>query len=67
MPGTDSGAWQVSLGYGYTLSKRTELWAAWTRLVNHATARYNLSGNSVPGLKPGDSATGVGLGITHKF
>ncbi|WP_183036114.1 porin [Cupriavidus sp. UME77] len=67
LPGTASGAWQVSLGYGYTLSKRTELWAAWTRLVNHATARYNLSGNSVPGLKPGDSATGVGLGITHKF
>ncbi|WP_432261797.1 porin [Cupriavidus sp. TMH.W2] len=67
LPGTDSGAWQVSLGYGYTLSKRTELWASLTRLVNHATARYNLSANSVPGLKPGDAASAVGLGITHKF
>ncbi|CAG2159587.1 porin [Cupriavidus numazuensis] len=67
LPGTASGAWQVSLGYGYTLSKRTELWAAYTRLVNDRTASYNLSGNSVPGLKAGDAVSGVGLGITHKF
>ena len=67
LPGTDSGAWQVSLGYGYTLSKRTELWAAYTRLVNHATASYNLSANSVSGLKAGDAVSGFGLGITHNF
>ncbi len=67
LPNTASGAWQMSLGYGYTLSKRTELWAAYTRLVNHGTAGYNLSGNPVPGLKAGDAAGGIGLGITHSF
>ncbi|MGH8758022.1 MAG: porin [Burkholderiales bacterium] len=66
-PGTDSGATQVSLGYGYTLSKRTELWGAYTRVTNGATASYNLSANSVAGLRAGQSPSGLGIGITHKF
>jgi predicted porin len=66
-PGTDSGARQLSLGYGYALSKRTELWGAYTRVSNGATASYNLSANSLPGLRAGQSPSGLGLGITHKF
>ncbi|MBS0505903.1 MAG: porin [Proteobacteria bacterium] len=67
IPGTDSGASQVSLGYTYRLSKRTDLWGAYTRIANGATAAYNLSANSIPGMKPGQSPSGVGLGITHRF
>ena len=67
VPGSGSGAWQISLGYGYTLSKRTEVWTSFTRLVNGETARYNLSGNPLPQLTAGDAATAFGVGITHKF
>lgn len=66
-PGTDSSATQVSLGYGHTLSKRTELWAAYTRIANGAAALYNLSANGLAGLKAGQDPRGLGLGITHKF
>lgn len=66
-PGTDSGAVQYSLGYGYTLSPRSELWASYTRVRNGATASYNLSANPVPGLAAGQDPSGMGVGITHKF
>lgn len=66
-PGTESGARQVSVGYGYNLSKRTELWGAYTRIKNEKTASYNLSANAIPGLAQGQSPSGFGLGITHKF
>ena len=48
LPGPGSSAWQLSLGYGYTLSKRTELWTSFTRLANGSAARYNLAGNPCP-------------------
>ena len=66
-PNTDSGAKQLSLGYGHKLSKRTELWGAYTRLMNGRTATYNLSANGVPGLQAGQTLSGIGLGITHSF
>jgi predicted porin len=66
-PGSDSGASQVSLGYGHNLSKRTEIWAAYTRIDNGAAALYNLSANGLAGLKAGQDPSGLGLGITHKF
>ncbi|MBB6561226.1 putative porin [Acidovorax soli] len=67
VPGSDSGARQVSLGYTYRLSKRTDLWAAYTRITNGATAAYNLSANGIAGLKPGQDPSGLGIGITHRF
>ncbi|MFZ6648054.1 porin [Undibacterium sp. TJN25] len=66
-PGGESGARQYAVGYGYNLSKRTELWAAYTRINNDKYAVYNLSGNPVPGLAAGQDPSGFGLGITHKF
>ncbi|MES2256952.1 MAG: porin [Pseudomonadota bacterium] len=66
-PGTDSGARQWTVGYGYVLSKRSELWAAWTRTRNGKTASYNLSANPVAGLAAGQDPSGAGFGITHKF
>ena len=67
IPGTTSGAQQSTIGYGYNLSKRTELWGAFTKLNNEKTASYNLSANAVPGLAAGQSPGGFGIGITHKF
>ncbi|WP_211455312.1 porin [Collimonas antrihumi] len=66
-PGTESGAHQVSLGYGYYLSKRTELWGAYTKISNEKNASYNLPANAIPGLAQGQSPSGFGVGITHKF
>jgi predicted porin len=66
-PGADSGATQYALGYGYTLSKRSELWASYTRVRNGRNAAYNLSANPVPGLTAGQDPSGAGVGIMHKF
>ncbi|QIL79985.1 porin [Diaphorobacter sp. HDW4A] len=67
IPGTDAKAQQISLGYAYHLSKRTDLWAAYTRITNGATSNYNLSANSITGMKPGQDPSGMGLGVTHRF
>ena len=66
-PGPESGARQWTAGYGYALSRRSELWLAWNRTANERNAAYNLSANPVPGLKAGDAVAGWGAGITHKF
>ncbi|MBF5006787.1 porin [Diaphorobacter caeni] len=67
IPGTDAKAQQISLGYTYHLSKRTDLWAAYTKITNGATSNYNLSANSISGMKPGQDPSGMGLGVTHRF
>ena len=67
LPGTDASANQVSLGYVYRMSKRTDLWASYTKITNGATSNYNLSANSIPGMKPGQDPSGMGLGVTHRF
>jgi predicted porin len=66
-PGPESGATQYALGYGYNLSKRTELWGAYTKIKNAKNANYNLSANPVVGLVTGQDLDGFGIGITHKF
>ena len=66
-PGPDTGAVQYTAGYGYALSKRSELWVAYTRTNNEARAAYNLSANPIPGLAAGHDPSGAGIGITHKF
>jgi len=66
-PGAGSGAMQTTLGYGYSLSKRSEIWLAYTRTRNDVGATYNLSANPIPGLAAGQDPSGVGIGIMHKF
>jgi predicted porin len=58
---------QYTVGYGYALSKRSELWAAYTRTRNAARAAYNPSANPIPGMAAGQDPSGAGVGITHKF
>ncbi len=66
-PGPDSGARQWTAGYGHALSKRSELWMAWTHTANDGNAAYNLSANPVTGLKAGQDVAGFGVGVTHRF
>src|SRR5579864_6903391 len=66
-PGVDSGARQISVGYDYALSKRTTLYAVFSRLMNRAGTSYNYSTNPLPGSVTGMTLTGFGVGITHSF
>ncbi|MDD4963119.1 MAG: porin [Gallionella sp.] len=63
-----NGANQVSLRYGYSFSKRTELYGMYSSLSNDAAANYNLSGGTiVTGSVAGAKLSGFGLGMVHKF
>jgi predicted porin len=64
---SDSGARQISVGYGYTLSKRTELYAFYVQLKNDDTALYSFSTNPLGGLTADSDLRGFGLGIRHTF
>ena len=56
----DSAATQWTLGYNYNLSKRTKVYAYYTRVNNGGGASYNVS-------KPGDNFSSVAMGIRHNF
>lgn len=61
---------KFALGYGYNLSKRTQLYAAATRLDNKGTGTRSLSADglaSVGAARPGGHANGVDLGLRHNF
>lgn len=44
--GTNNGAKQFSLGYDHSLSKRTSVYALYTKLTNDTTGNYGLTGAS---------------------
>ena len=54
---------QVALGYTYTMSKRTNLYAAWGRINNGTNSLLTVGNNSEAGY--GDKA--LNLGIRHIF
>lgn len=56
----DSGAKQFTLAYNYNLSKRTKLYALYTRVSNDDAAAYNVT-------TPGDNFSSFGVGIRHNF
>lgn len=63
--GLGAKAWHV--GYAYSLSKRTDLYTAYYRVDNEASASYTAF-PPVPGVAtPGADATGYGVGIIHSF
>ncbi|MEW5891239.1 MAG: porin [Pseudomonadota bacterium] len=65
------GARQWTLGYGYHLSKRTELYAFYTKIRNDYSASYTLTIGGAPGVVTGpgigSDPTAAGLGIRHSF
>ncbi|MDD2684956.1 MAG: porin [Gallionella sp.] len=59
-----SGAKMFSLRYGYNLSKRTELWAAYSTIKNDTAAKYGFfQGTAVAG----STDSGFGMGLSHSF
>ena len=60
---SNSGAKQLSLRSGYSFSKATELYAAYTSLENDSAASYGFYSGAAVGSKQ----TAFGLGMIHSF
>jgi len=61
------GARQVSLGYSYTFSKRTDLYWFYTRVANDARASYQFANSAGLGAASGSANIGYVFGIRHTF
>lgn len=61
------GARQWTLGYGYSLSKRTDLFAAFYSIDNNQSASYGGILPVTPVPAPGADTRGLGLGMVHLF
>jgi predicted porin len=64
--GARTGATHVTLGYEYTLSKRTALHAYVTHLDNEENGAYDFAINSLDAA-PGATLKGAALGLRHAF
>lgn len=66
--GAKTGASKFTLGYGMTLSKRTEIYAVYTKIRNNANGTYDFTTNLI-GTAPtgGVDPQGVGVGIKLVF
>ncbi len=67
-----SGATQVSVGYDHSLSKRTTVYALYTKLSNDTGSSFALSGNGTGGgisttNGAGASPSAISLGMKHTF
>lgn len=60
-----SGSRQIMLGYNLNLSKRTKVYALYTKYLNEANARYGYGFKS--GVNYGDDASTFGVGLRHAF
>lgn len=66
-PGLDADdASQFAIGYVYSLSKRTTLYSAYSRIRNKGNAAY-VTADSSPVGEPGARASGLQFGINHAF
>lgn len=66
----DSGASQVSVGYDHGLSKRTKVYALYTRISNGSGINYGFSQSSAASSSNsgyGTSPSVVSLGVQHNF
>lgn len=57
---------QLGLGYVYNLSKRSALYATYSRMSNDGAATFQVPGGP-SGLAGGKSSTGYELGMRHNF
>ena len=64
---TDTGASQIALGYVYDLSKRTAVYAHYSKISNDAGARFVTSGSGPTNAASGQGSTGYEVGIRHSF
>jgi predicted porin len=61
------GAQQVTLGYSYTFSKRTDIYGFYTRVANQSGANYQFANAAGIGASAGAASTGYAAGIRHTF
>jgi predicted porin len=61
------GARQVSAGYSYTFSPRTDIYAFYTRVANDARGSYQFANAAGIGAAPGSPSIGYALGMRHTF
>ncbi|TAJ75777.1 MAG: porin [Gallionellaceae bacterium] len=60
----DTSASQISARYGYTFSKRTEVFAAYSTLTNAKSVKYSLGSGAATN---GAIESVMGLGVIHSF
>jgi predicted porin len=60
---------KLSLGLGYNLSKRTQIYASYGRLSNQSAAQrsINIQGLGAPGTSLGSNSSGYEMGLRHFF
>ena len=63
----DADSQRLALGYGYKLSKRTELYATVARISNDDKAARKLGSSLSPTPNLGKSMTGYEIGMRHNF
>lgn len=61
------GAKQASIGYSYSFSPRTDVYAFYTRVANEERGSYQFANAAGIGAAPGARNTGTALGIRHTF
>jgi len=61
------GARQVSAGYSYSFSRRTDAYAFFTRISNGARGSYQFANAAGLGAAPGSVNVGYLLGLRHTF
>ena len=64
---SDADSQRLALGYGYKLSKRTEIYAAVARMSNDDKASRKLGSSLSPTPVVGKSMTGYEIGLRHNF
>lgn len=57
---------QFGLGYVYSLSRRTALYASWARVSNDGAARFVIP-DGAAGIVAGGSSSGYEAGLRHRF
>lgn len=60
---------KIAVGYGYNLSKRTQMYGTYARVSNKGaqTRAVNNNGLSAGNASPGGNSTGYELGVRHSF
>lgn len=68
--GVSANDWnKLAFGYGYNLSKRTQMYGTYARVSNKGAQNRAVNNNGLTALSasPGGSATGYELGLRHSF
>jgi predicted porin len=60
---------KFAIGYGYDLSKRTQLYSTYAKVSNKGLATRSVSNNGLAGIAaaPGGGSSGLELGVRHSF